>query len=190
MINLYDAINSSYGDKDSNKKIEDKGYIKDIKLSNHNQSVYVNPNEKKMLFNVSGTHNLSDLGSDSYLALGKLKDTNRYKESDNMLKMAKEKYKGYQTSLTGHSLSGAIVNGIASKTNDKVYALNGAYTIGQKTTDNKNFHNYRVKNDIVSTFGIGKNVKLISNNDVVKHGLIGSYFAHQPRHIKKEKIFI
>ena len=190
MINLYDAIKSSYGSQDSNKKIEDKGYIKDIKLSNHNQSVYVNPNEKKVLFNVAGTHNLSDWGTDAYLALGKLKDTDRYREADNMLKMSKEKYKGYQTSLTGHSLSSPIVNGIGSKTNDKVYALNGAFTIGQKTSDNKNFHNYRVKNDIVSTFGIGKNVKLISNNDVVKNGLIGSYFAHEVRHNKKEKIFI
>jgi hypothetical protein len=47
-------------------------------LSNHNQKVYYNPTERKLLYNVSGTHNISDIGTDIYLALGGLKNTNRY----------------------------------------------------------------------------------------------------------------
>jgi len=193
MINLYDAINSSYGQKNSIKELEKNGYAKDNSLSNHNQSVYVNNKDKKLLYNVAGSHNAYDfIVPDIQLAIGRLKESNRYKEAENTLKKAKDKYKGYSTTLTGHSLSGAIVNGIAKKgDNDKVYSLNGAYTLGQKTTNNKNFHNYRVQGDIVSLLGKGnKNLKTIKNNDFIHSGVLGAYFSHQPRHIKKQNIFI
>jgi len=193
-INLYDAINSSYGDKTSIRKIENKGYIKDNSLSNHNESVYYNPQSKKLLYNVAGSHNAHDwLVTDVGLALGRLKGTSRYEEAERVLNKAKAKYNPKETTLTGHSLSGAIVNGIANKgTNDKVYSLNGAYTIGQQTRNpNSNFHNYRVEGDIVSALGShSKNLKTISNNDVIKRGVVGAFYAHQPRHIKKEKIFV
>ena len=121
-----------------------------------------------------------------------MKESNRYKEADNTLKKAKDKYKGYSTTLTGHSLSGAIVNGIAKKGDgDKVYALNSGYTIGQKTTNNKNFHNYRIEGDIVSLVGSrNKNLKTIKNNDFIQKGILGAYYSHQPRHLKKQNIFI
>ena len=78
MINLHDAINSSYGVKDSQKELENKGYVKDTSLSNHNQSVYVNNKDKKLLYNVAGSHNAYDfLVPDVMLAVGKLKDSNR-----------------------------------------------------------------------------------------------------------------
>ena len=59
-----------------------KGYNLDKSISNHNQQVYYNPNIKSLLFSVAGTHNLSDAGTDLYLGIGKLKDTNRCKEAD------------------------------------------------------------------------------------------------------------
>jgi hypothetical protein len=193
-INLYDAINSSYGDTNSIKKIEKKGYIKDNELSNHNESVFYNPQSKKLLYNVSGSHNSKDwLVTDFGLALGRLKGTSRYEEAEKVLNKAKAKYSPKETTLTGHSLSGPIINGIADKgKGDKVYSLNGAYTIGQKTRNpNGNFHNYRVEGDLVSYLGShSKNLKTISNNDIFKRGVVGAYFAHQPRHIKKEKIYV
>jgi hypothetical protein len=39
---------------------------------------------------VAGTHNISDWWTDLYLAAGKLKSTNRYKEADKVLKEAKK----------------------------------------------------------------------------------------------------
>ena len=79
-LTLYDALKSSYGDVQARDKLKSAGYNYDSMLSNHNQQVWVNPNEKKLLYNVAGTHNLSDWGTDAYLAVGKLKSTNRYRE--------------------------------------------------------------------------------------------------------------
>jgi hypothetical protein len=193
-INLYHALKSSYGDKDSIKKIENQGYTKDNSLSNDNESVFYNPQSQKLLYNVAGSHNAKDfLVTDVSLALGRLKNTTRYQEAERVLNQAKSKYNPKETTLTGHSLSGAIINGIADKgKNDKVYSLNGAYTIGQQTRNpNGNFNNYRVEGDIVSYLGShSKNLQTISNNDVLKKGLVGAYLSHQIRHIKKEKIFI
>jgi len=85
-VSLHEAIYSSYHPKEGKAILGKKGYIYDDKLSNHNESVYYNPTEKKLLYNVAGTHNLRDWGTNAYLAVGKLKDTNRYKEADRILK--------------------------------------------------------------------------------------------------------
>ena len=88
-LTLHTALKNSY----KPQKTLGKGYILDDELSNDNQQVYVNRKKNnKLLFSVTGTHNLSDIGSDVYLGLGKLKDTNRYKEADSTLEKAKKKY--------------------------------------------------------------------------------------------------
>jgi hypothetical protein len=48
-VSLYDALQSSYGDKQSQSKLANAGYKYDSMLSNHNQQVWYNPNEKKLL---------------------------------------------------------------------------------------------------------------------------------------------
>lgn len=191
-VNLYDALSSSYGNKQSTEKIEKAGYIKDDNLSNHNESVFYNPTSKKLLYSVAGSHNLYDwIVPDVALATGFIKNTNRYKEASDILNKAKDKYKPSETILTGHSLSGTIVQGIASKGNgDKVYALNSGYTVGQKTrTANGNFHNYRVGGDIISLFGDrndGKMKTLKNNNGYFSNPLD----AHNINQIKNRNIFI
>ena len=84
-VNLYDALKSSYGDKKSREILAKAGYQYDSMLSKHNEQVWVNPIEQKLLYSVAGTHNLNDWGTDLYLAAGHLKDTNRYKEADKTL---------------------------------------------------------------------------------------------------------
>jgi len=101
-------------------------------LSNSNQQVYYHPEQKKLLFNVSGTHNLADVGTDIYLGLGKLKDTNRYKQAKNKLEEAKRKYNIDNAVITGHSLGGAISQYIGSK-DDKIYTFNKGATLFQPT---------------------------------------------------------
>jgi hypothetical protein len=163
-ISLYDTLKSSYGDKKSKEKLKNAGYNYDSMLSNHNQQVYYNPNENKLLYNVAGTHNLKDVGTDLYLGLGKLKDTNRYKEAKKTLGNAKN---NAQTVISGHSLGASIGNYIGDK-NDKKYLYNAGYTIGQKTRSNKgNTTNLRTLTDPVSILSLGaKNQKTI--------GIIGS----------------
>ena len=60
-VRLYDAIKSSYGNKIIKNKILAEGYIKDKKLSSDNQKVFYNPENKKLLVNVAGTHNLTEM---------------------------------------------------------------------------------------------------------------------------------
>ena len=51
----------------------------------------------------------------AYLAVGKIKDTNRYKSADTGLKKAKLKYGVSDASIYGHSLGGTIAGYIGGK---------------------------------------------------------------------------
>jgi len=129
-VNLYDSLKSSYGDKKARQQLSNAGYKYDSMLSNHNQQVWYNPNDKKLLYNIAGTHNIKDVGTDLYLGLGRLKDTNRYKEAKQTLENAKLKYgNDITTNISGHSLGGAIAQYVGNK-NDKVYTLDKGATIG------------------------------------------------------------
>ena len=71
-LDLYEGFKNSYAPrKDQEKFGSDAGYIFDSELSNDNQQVYFNPDKKKLLYSVAGTHNLSDVGTDIQLMRGK-----------------------------------------------------------------------------------------------------------------------
>lgn len=188
-INLYDTLQSSYGDKKADMNLEKKGYIKDKKLSNHNQQVWYNPNGKDLMVNVAGSHNPYDFAiNDVALAFGSLKSTDRYKEADKVLKEAKKFYQPKNTIISGHSLGSSIGAGIASK-NDKFVGLDAGYTIGQKTRSNNGKHeNYRTSGDVVSILGSGaKNMQTLKApkntfiEDVANKltaGIYNAYKAH------------
>jgi hypothetical protein len=174
--------------RDQKKFYKDKGYYIDKKLSNDNQQVLYNPTSKKLLYNIAGTHNLKDWGTDAYLLAGKLKETNRYKEADNTLKLAKQKYGINSATVTGHSLGSSIGNFI-SKPEDKFYGLDAGYTFGQKTRDyGGNHQNFRTAGDLVSVLGAGRNdsLKTLKNSNWLKDPLT----AHNVENIKNEKIFV
>lgn len=189
-INLFDALKNSY--KNKSDAFNKQGYQYDKELSSHNQQVYFNPNNKKMLVSVAGTHNLRDWGTDAMLAFGKLKDTKRYNEAKNVLSMARQKYNPSSTSVAGHSLGGSIAQGIASK-DDKVYALDSGYTIGQKTRSHGgNFQHFRTAGDAVSLLSEGaKNMKTLQNpNRNTGLMALDAYKAHDIKNISKSNIYI
>ena len=190
-LSLYKVLKNSYEPQDRLKRW---GYNMDKSLSNDNQQVYYNPKEKKLLYSVAGTHNLSDVGTDLFLAGGALKSTNRYKEADEVLKKSKAKYNPQQTVVVGHSLGSSIGQGIASKGGgDKFYGLDAGYTIGQKTrSGNGKFQNYRTAGDAVSLLGSGaKHMKTLANPNF-QTGVkpLDAYNAHNVSNIKRENIFI
>ena len=192
-VNLYDSLKSSYGNKKSQENLKRAGYKYDSMLSNHNQQVWYNPNTKKLLYNVAGTHNLSDVGTDVWLAFGGLKNTNRYKEASKILDEAKRKYgNDINTTITGHSLGSTIGQYIANK-NDNFYGLDGGYTIGQPTrSNNGKQHHFRTSGDVVSLLGANaKHMKTLNNyNKAQGFAPLDALKAHDIDSIKNSGIFI
>ena len=184
-ISLKTVVKSAYGDKKSKQKILNEGYVKDKKLSSANKKVFFNPNTNSLLFNVAGSRTAKDfLYNDPMLAIGKLKQTGRYKQAEKTLRKAKELYNPIDTTVTGHSLGASIGAGIASK-NDKFLGFNAGYTIGQKTRSNKGqHHQYRTEGDLVSVLGSGaKNIKTLEGPkktlaDVIGGPLVTAYKSH------------
>ena len=137
------------------------GYELDKSLSNDNYQTYFNPKDKKLLFNINGTHNAKDWITDGYLAAGHLKDTSRYKESHKALRDAKNKYGVQNSIVSGHSLGGTIAGYIASK-GDKVMTLDKGATIGQRVKNGETA--YRSSGDLVSALNANsKHTKNLTN---------------------------
>ena len=191
-LNLHDVLNNSYASRDKQKgAFKNQGYVFYSDLSDVNEQVYYNPREKKLLYSVKGTNpfSLKDLGTDAYLAMGKLKDTNRYKEAENKLQLAKTRYNPKDVVVAGHSLGGSISQYIAGK-NDKVYTLNKGATIGQKTRSNENA--FRTKGDYVSLLNANSTrMKTLKNPNIkTKIRPVDALLAHNVSNIKKENIFV
>jgi hypothetical protein len=182
---LHEILKLSYANREKQQQgLKQHGYNYDSRFSNDNHQVYYNPNEQKMIFSVTGTHNLKDWGTNAYLAMGKLKDTNRYQQSDRALKEAKQHYKPKDVSIASHSLGGTIGSYIAQPS-DKVYTLDKGVTLGQGYRPNEKA--YRTKNDVVSILGINhKNMTTLENQNFFKNAIT----SHNIKNIKDEKIFI
>jgi hypothetical protein len=193
-VNLHSVLKAGYGDKRKQEAFAmEHGYIRDPS-SNDNQQIYFHPPSKSLLVNVSGTHNISDIGTDAALVAGKLQDTKRFKQAKQAIASAKEKYGVDSATLTGHSLgSGILVQGAGGK-NDKVIGLDPALTIGQKVRGGNIF---RASGDVVSLFGAGsKNVQTIRGKQRLGSGLgitgkiRNTLEAHKVDRIKDKNIFI
>jgi hypothetical protein len=188
-LSLYTPLKVGYS---KDKKLQKKemlkyGFYRDNQLSNDNEQTYYNPKTKKLLVNVNGTQNLKDWGTDAYLAVGKLKQTNRYKEADDIFKLAKKKYNPRKTVVTGQSLGGSIASLLPA---DKMITLDKGSTIGTKTRDNE--RSYRTAGDVVSLLSAGnQNTKTLSNPNM-QTGVfaIDAYKAHAVDNIKNIPINI
>jgi hypothetical protein len=242
-LTLYDSLRVGYipNENEKAKEMIKYGYQIDKGLSNDNQQVYYNPDNKKLLYNITGSHNLTDwANSDLKLALGinknvgkpiiergieavlpnawkkgfdrgyenvfgGFKDTTRYKEADETLKKAKEKYNPSNVDITAHSLGGRIAQDI-SKNTDNIHVLDSGQTLGQKVKGGPNKNIYRSSGDVVSLASAwNANVKTLANphtsriipalftadpKKIAIAGAIDAFNAHNIENIKNSKIFI
>lgn len=166
-MSLKTILKAGYGDKNSKMVLKP---MRENDLSNKNNQIYYDKSNNKLIQNVKGTNpfSLQDIGTDIYLGLGKLKDTNRFKESKRILEKAKQKYPNAKTTVVGHSLGKNIAELISDKKKDNFVGVNGYYQPFTGTTSNNGrFKNYRNQFDVVSLFGANKtNVRNLrsSNN--------------------------
>lgn len=188
-VNLHSVLKAGYGDKKKQEAFAmEHGYIRDP-ASNDNQQIYFHPPSKSLLVNVTGTHNIKDIGTDAMLIAGKLQDTKRFKEAKQSIASAKQKYGVDNATLTAHSLGGGILQQGAGDKNDKVIVLDSAMTIGQRVNPKHNI--YRSSGDIVSIAGAGsKNVKTIKGKQKLGGGIRNALEAHKIDNIKDKNIFI
>ena len=164
-LQLHEVLKNGYR---KNKKTHLRGYHLDQELSDHNKQVYYNPANRQAVYNVTGTHNLSDVGTDFYLLGGHLKDTSRYKKAHRGLRAAKAKYgPDVNVTITGHSLGGSIAGYIGDE-NDGVITLDKGATVGQKIR--KQEKGYRTQGDIVSLFNKNNaRMKTLHNESLQQH---------------------
>jgi len=173
-LSLHTVLKNSYASKDKQKTALDSyGYAYDPELSNDNQQVYYNKGKNKLLYSIAGTHNLSDWGTDAYLAMGHLKDTNRYKNSEETLKKAKKKYGVTNATIAGHSLGGAIGQYVGSA-NDQVLTLDKGATIGQRSRQNEKA--YRSTGDAVSLLNANSKNMTTLSKPPKKQTFLGNLF--------------
>ena len=189
MTTLFDVLNNGY--KDKKKKSKQLGdYVMDESLSNHNHQTYYNPKDKKLLFNVTGTHNSHDWLTNIKLGLGiGYKESDRYKQSHAALRNAKKKYGINNATLTAHSQGGLTANYISSK-GDKVITLDKATTIGGKSREGSK--DYRTNGDVVSLLASTRHNTINLKNPNKQTGNIGYDIlkAHDIKNIKNEKLFV
>ena len=158
MTSLYDVLDNGYKHKKQKQK-QLGNYILDESLSNHNHQTYYDPNNNKLLFNVTGTHNAKDWLTNLKLATGiAYKESDRYKQSHKALRDAKQKYNSQNAVIVGHSQGGATAQNISSK-GDRVLTLDKATTIGGKSRENSK--NYRTNGDVVSLLASTRHLSLI-----------------------------
>ena len=98
-------------------------WIQDNDLSNPDISILVNSKTKEVVSSVTGTritskkHRFRDLRSDLGIVFGVDKLGSRNSEVKDVVQQARQKYSGYDHTLTGHSLGGKVASNL-SKTLD------------------------------------------------------------------------
>jgi len=189
MTILFDVLNNGYKDKKRKSK-NLNGYVLDESLSNHNLQTYYDPNNNKLLFNVTGTHNSKDWLTNLKLASGiGYKESDRYKQSHKALRDAKQKYGINNATVTGHSQAGLTANYISSK-GDRVLTLDKATTLGGKTREGSK--NYRTIGDAVSLLASTRHNTINLKNPNNQTGNIGYDIlkSHDVKNIKHENLFV
>tara|TARA_R110002110_G_scaffold2708_4_gene12924 strand:+ start:2188 stop:2838 length:651 start_codon:yes stop_codon:yes gene_type:complete len=184
-VRAYDAMKNSYASQSDQAKFgAEQGYIYDDVLSTDNSQVYYNPESGKMLYSITGTHNVSDIGTDFQLMRGRLNDTKRFKQAEDTFTLAKQKYQPKETVAYGTSLGGGIA---AQLDADRIVTLNKANAIGAKT--GKREVAIRTHGDIVSVFGANaKHMNTIGGGDL--YNPMTWLNSHGSHNLKGKDLFI
>ena len=181
-LSLHGTIKNSYAsEKDQSKYGSECGYEIDKQLSNHNQQIYYNPKSNHLLMSVSGTHNVSDVGTDLKMMTSGIKSTDRYKQAEMTLGKAKAKYNPSSSTGVGHSLGGAVVSNLNL---DQKVTYNKAHT-NPFTKTGKSEIALRTYGDVVSFASAGNKHTKNIRSDVSLYNPMTWAKVHNSDQIKK-----
>ena len=192
-IKLYNHLSVGYtNDKTKQREYAQKHNLQYIDThSDTNHQVYLHPDKKIVYYNINGTQNLNDWGTDISLGLGRLKHTQRFKIEKSNLDDLRNKYQGHNFVISGHSLGGGLSQAI-SNPNDQVHTYNAAI-IGRVS---KNNTHHRTTTDAVSLLSRGSKYQYNSiynpfrtPNTLVNIGL-ETLAGHNLENIKNRELYI
>lgn len=148
---VHGILSASYQkNNEAEKTLSKQGYKLDKQLSGNRSKVFVDSNGKAHVVH-RGTQNLGDVWTDAMITAGLGKYTKRVKHSKKVYKQAQDKYKQKDVNTYGHSLGGYLAENSGNKTG-KVTTFNKAASLSGKRVKNKNQHDIRTHNDVVSMF--------------------------------------
>lgn len=140
-----DATSQTYKQKDRQDRLGQFQY--EPQYSDSELAVYNKPESHEIIIAIRGSVTAEDWAvSDVKLAMGKLKETARYKRNLREVERIIQQNPNSQVVLTGHSLGGGIASQIAKDLDLRVVGFNAAVIGGQ----NPNGRLYTIKNDLVS----------------------------------------
>jgi len=162
----FKASVGSYKKPDKRKDLGKFRYDKD--LSDNENAVYVNDEDKKVIVAFRGSVNKKDLMTDLKLAVGGIKNTERYGDTINLVRKVIDMYPDYKIEFTGHSLGGtlAIEMNLISPTKKAVVFNAGHTPLRKKATHINDIRYYTTKGDVVSNLGLNsyKDVRIMKGN--------------------------
>lgn len=178
-LNLRDVIYNSY-----HPESKLGSYMRDTELSGKRQQVYIDKENKQLLFSVAGTRSGTDVFNDLRLASGGLKNTNRFKSADQTLKSAKELYPDYATTIVGSSLGGSIASRLGGA-GDRRITYNAGEVGGKRRGGTTKV---RHSGDVVSLLGAGDSFDF--GNPLTVLSPTNWLSSHSSDRLKNENIYI
>jgi hypothetical protein len=115
MYSTAKASNAVYYKGKARNNFLPENYLIDEELSNKKILTIYDPVEKKLITSHRGTQGKGDIRQDIVMGLGLNRYNKNYKEGYEISKKAKDKYTGYDYTLTGQSLGGKNAYDIGSK---------------------------------------------------------------------------
>lgn len=107
-----------------------------------------------------GTVNWDDAGTDALLAVGQVANSQRYRDTEERVRLAHAAYGSAAHSHIGHSLGGTLADTFARQYNDKSIAYNmGSTPFGPRHVFDDQHRHVRIGTDFVSSFQQGQGVE-------------------------------
>ena len=160
------------------------GYILNRSASNEEHGVYVNEALKKGVMVYRGSANMKDAQTDGSLAIGKLKNTQRFKDEVIWTRDILKLLPNYSWSVSGHSLGGTLANEMSNIFKIPAITFNAGYGLNMKQS-NDLVKSYHARGDPASALGVGR----MGESVIIDNNTKGGLASHSLDNFKTEEYY-